>query len=91
MASMRRAKVVVLPPAALMPSVRQAMDVEADLRVRVNRRGKNYVWELYRNGKFSPVKFSVPIYASEQAAKNAGDAARMAHLAVLNKNRWPRR
>jgi len=57
------------------------MDAEAALRVRVNRRVKNYVWELYRNGKVTPVKFSVPIYASEQAAKNA----------VLKKNRWPRR
>ena len=67
------------------------MDAGGDVRVGINQRGENYVWELYRHGKSQPVKFSVPIYASEEAARNAGDAARMLHLTGLKKSRWPRR
>ena len=67
------------------------MDAEADLQVRVHQRGENYVWELYRDGESQPLKFSVPIYASEAAAKDAGNAARLSYRMALTKKRRPRK
>ena len=48
------------------------MDTDGSLTVRVGRRGDKYTWELHRDGRFHPVKFSAPVYASEEAARAAG-------------------
>ena len=59
------------------------VDANRSLTVRVERRGDKYAWELRRDGHFHPVKFSVPIYVSEEAARAFGNNARMVHLARL--------
>jgi hypothetical protein len=59
------------------------MDANSSLRVRVERRRDKYTWGLHRDGHFSPVKFSVPVYLSEEAARTAGNEARTVHLAYL--------
>ena len=59
------------------------MDASRSLTVRVKRRGDKYAWELHRDGHFHPVKFSVPVYVSEEAARAFGNKARMVHLARL--------
>ena len=59
------------------------MEANSGLRVRVERRGDKYTWELHRDGHFQPVKFSVPVYLSEEAARASGNEARAAHLAHL--------
>ena len=59
------------------------MDTNGSLKVRVERRGDKYVWELHRNGLAQPVKFSAPIYLSEEAARNSGNDVRKNHLARL--------
>jgi hypothetical protein len=59
------------------------MDTDGSLTVRVGRRGDKYTWELHRDGRFHPVKFSAPVYASEEAARAAGDEVRTDHLAQL--------
>jgi hypothetical protein len=59
------------------------MDASSSLTVRVERRGEKYIWELHRDGYFHPVKFSVPVYASEEAARASGNEARTVHLAYL--------
>ena len=59
------------------------MDVNRTLTVRIERRGDKYTWELHRDGHFQPVKFSVPIYLSEEAARAAGNEVRTIHLAYL--------
>ncbi len=61
------------------------MDIGDGLRVSVRQRGTHYVWELYRSGNAQPVKFSVPIYASSEAAETAGHEACVVHLARLQK------
>src|SRR5258707_14425922 len=57
------------------------MDKNSSLTVRVERSGDKYTWELHRDGHFYPVKFSVPIYLSEEAARASGNEARMVRLA----------
>ena len=59
------------------------MSAEAQLRVLVERRGEKFIWELRRDGHFRPVKFSVPIYFSEDAAMAAGGEVRTHYLARL--------
>jgi hypothetical protein len=59
------------------------MDTDGSLTVRVGRRGDKYTWELHRDGRFHPVKFSAPVYASEEAARAAGHEVRTDHLAQL--------
>ena len=59
------------------------MDTVANLTVRVERRGKMYLWELHRDGVAQPVKFSVPIYLSEESARNSGNDALKDHLARM--------
>ena len=59
------------------------MDANSTLTVRVQRSGDKYTWELHRDGNFYPVKFSVPIYLSEEAARASGNEARTVHLAHL--------
>ena len=59
------------------------MDANRSLTVRVGRRGDKYTWELHRDGRGHPVKFSAPVYVSEEAAKAFGNEVRTAHLAQL--------
>jgi len=59
------------------------MDANRSLTVRVERRGDKYTWELHRDGHFHPVKFSAPVYVSEEAARAFGNEARTVHLAYL--------
>ena len=59
------------------------MDTDRSLTVRVGRRGDKYTWELHRDGRFHPVKFSAPVYVSEEAARAAGHEVRTDHLAQL--------
>jgi hypothetical protein len=59
------------------------MDANSSLTVRVEQRGDKYTWELHRDGHFHPVKFSAPVYVSEQAARTAGNEVRTDHLAHL--------
>jgi hypothetical protein len=62
----------------------QAIQMDTrSLTVRVERRGDKYTWELHRDGHFHPVKFSAPVYVSEEAARAAGNEARTEHLAYL--------
>ena len=50
--------------------------VNGELTVRVQRRGDKYIWELHRDGHYHSVKFSAPLYLSEQAAKASGNEMR---------------
>jgi hypothetical protein len=59
------------------------MDARSGLRVRVEQRGDKYIWELHRDGHIQPVKFSAPIYLSEEAARASGNEVRALHLAHL--------
>ncbi len=59
------------------------MSAEGELRVLVEPRGDKYIWELHRDGRFQPVKFSAPVYISEQAAMASGEEARTLYLARL--------
>jgi hypothetical protein len=59
------------------------MDKNSSLTVRVERRGDKYTWELHRDGHFHPVRFSVPVFVSEEAARAAGNEVRTDHLAQL--------
>jgi hypothetical protein len=55
------------------------------LKVRVAQRGDKFLWELHRDGLTQRVKFSVPAFSSEDAAKASGDEVRAAYLARLAK------
>ena len=59
------------------------MDANNTLHVRVERRGDKYIWALHRDGHFHPVRFSAPVYSSEEAARVAGNEVRTDHLAHL--------
>ena len=59
------------------------VDANSSLRVRVERRGDKYIWELHRDGHFQPLKFSAPIYLSVEAARTSGNEVRALHLAHL--------
>jgi hypothetical protein len=48
------------------------MDANSSLRVRVGRSGSKYIWQLYREGIVEKVKYSGPIYISEDSAMAAG-------------------
>jgi hypothetical protein len=61
-------------------------DLGSTLNVRTKKRGKKYIWELHRYGGFHPLKYSAPVYFSEEAARTSGNKARTAHLAHLA--RW---
>jgi hypothetical protein len=60
-----------------------SMDDSRSLEIRVEKRGDKYVWELHREGVAQPVKFSAPVYLSEEAARTSGDDVRKDHLARL--------
>jgi len=49
---------------------------DENMEVHVCKHSDSYAWELHRPGKFKPVKFSVPIYGSEEAARSAGHEAK---------------
>ena len=66
------------------------MSSNDSLKVRVARRGDKFIWELHRDGIMQPVRFSVPVFLSEDDAKASGAEARTAHLAWLAK-RWPKK
>jgi hypothetical protein len=66
------------------------MDDSGSLKVRVGKRGDKFVWELHRDGLAEPVKFSVPIFGSEEAARASGNEVRKTHLARLLA-RWAKR
>jgi hypothetical protein len=55
----------------------------SELRVRVEQRGENYIWELHRDGHLQPVKFSAPVYLSEEAARASGADMRSLYLARI--------
>jgi hypothetical protein len=59
------------------------MDGSRSLKVYVEKRGDKWVWELHREGVAQPVKFSAPVYLSEEAARTSGDDVRKDHLARL--------
>jgi hypothetical protein len=65
-----------------------ALPIEDDLlTVRTRRHAAGFAWELYRASKAVAVKYSVPIYKSEEAARIAGVEARRLHLGALAKKR----
>ena len=51
------------------------MNTSDSLKVRVARRGDKFLWELHRDGVIQPIKFSIPVFASEDAAKASGAEA----------------
>src|SRR5579863_5089289 len=57
--------------------------VDSELRVRVVSCGDKYIWELHQEDHHQPVKFSVPIYLSKEAAHAAGNEARAFYLKRL--------
>jgi hypothetical protein len=59
------------------------MDTNSSLTVRVERRGDKYIWALHRDGHFYAVRFSAPVYSSEETARAAGNEVRTDHLAHL--------
>src|SRR5256885_15021105 len=63
------------------------MDANNTLHVRVERRGNKYIWALHRDGHFHPVKFSAPVYSSEETARDAGNEVRTDHLAHRSEER----
>ena len=62
------------------------MDSSGSLKIHVKRCGDKYVWELHREGVAQPVKFSVPNYLSEEAARTSGNEVRQDYLA-----RWAKK
>ena len=56
---------------------------EGELRLRVVSCGDKYIWELHQEDYYQPVKFSVPIYLSKEAAHAAGNEARAFYLKRL--------
>ena len=44
-----------------------------ELEVRVGKSGDHYTWGLHYPGCNDPIRFSVPKYASEYAARTAGE------------------
>ena len=59
------------------------LEADGELRVRVARHGDKYAWELHRDGHFQAVKFSAPIYLSEETARASGNDVRTLYLARL--------
>ena len=48
------------------------MDHDLGLTLKIRFDKTKYAWSLYRNGIIEPIKFSVPIFATEAAAAAAG-------------------
>jgi len=62
-------------------------DGELGLEVRVCQHGDHFAWELCHPSKAGAWKFSVPIYESEMAAREAGSRALSIILARLDRKR----
>jgi hypothetical protein len=67
-------------------------DAIGTLTVQVAQHGDKYAWELYSDGHYQPIKFSVPIFLSQAAAQAAGHDVRARYLARLARSatRQPR-
>jgi hypothetical protein len=63
------------------------MDDQASLSVRVAKSGNNYLWEIHRDGIAEKVKYSAPIYITEEAAMAAGCEARALYVVRLERSR----
>ena len=63
------------------------MDANGRLTVRVGQSGNKFIWQLYREGIIEKVKFSGPIYSSEESAMAAGHKARTYYLAQLERQK----
>ena len=63
------------------------MDANGSLMVRVGRSGSKYIWQFYREGIVEKVKYSGPIYPSEESAMVAGHNARTFYLAWLERQK----
>jgi hypothetical protein len=61
------------------------MGYPSGLEVRVGHHGRNFAWELWHPGDAAAWKFSVPIYESDAAARNAGFRALTIILARFGK------
>jgi hypothetical protein len=57
------------------------------MEVRVCQHGSSFAWELHRPDKFLAVRYSVPIYGSEEAARSAGYEARRLRSAKLQRKK----
>lgn len=56
-------------------------DTTGKFIVQVARRGNKYAWQLYSPDYYHPIKFSVPIFLSQDAAQAAGDEVLARYLA----------
>jgi hypothetical protein len=61
--------------------------ISGELTVRVESRGDKYIWVLHRDGHYQTVKFSAPLYLSEEAARASGNEARTLYVARLTAKR----
>jgi hypothetical protein len=64
-----------------------AVNDNTGLSVRVAKSGRNFGWELHREGVVQKVKYSAPIYITEESAMAAGCQARALYLARLERSR----
>lgn len=58
-------------------------DTTGKLTVQVAQHGDKYAWKLYSANHYQPIKFSVPIFPSQDDARAAGDEVRARYLARL--------
>ena len=58
-------------------------DAIGALTVQVALHGDKYAWKLYSDGHYHPIKFSVPIFLSADAAHAAGHDVRARYLVRL--------
>ena len=67
-------------------------DAIGALTVQVALHGDKYAWKLYSDGHYHPIKFSVPIFLSADAAHAAGHDVRARYLVRLARSaaRQPR-
>lgn len=67
-------------------------DATGKFTIQVAQHGDKYAWELYSDRHYQPIKFSVPIFLSQDAARAAGVEVRAAYLARLARSaaRQPR-
>jgi hypothetical protein len=70
-----------------MDELSHAVNDDASLSVHVAKTGKNFGWELHRDGVIQKVKYSAPIYMTEESAMAAGCEARALYLARLERSR----
>src|ERR1700758_4487637 len=56
-------------------------DTTVKLTVQVAQRGNKYAWQLYSPDHYQPIKYSVPIFLSQDAAQAAGEEVLARYLA----------